>query len=347
MPTLAPDRLTEMVRALLAACGTPDGEARTVARHSVDANLAGHDSHGVIQIPIYIDRIEKGHIVPGAPFDIVEESPTTTVVDGHWGFGYVVTERAMRLTMEKAERRNVAACTIFRQSHVGRLGAYPAMAAEAGFIAMMTADSGRAPKQVAPFGGAEPRLGTNPIAMAAPSDMGMPVLIDMATSSVAAGKIKLAQARGGSIPEGWIVGPDGRPSTDPNDFGKGAVLLPLGGGEGHKGYGLSAMVEILSGLLTGLGFGVEPTGRHNDGCFVALFKVSAFRDPDLFRREVGEFVRYLKDTRRAEGFGEILFPGELEARTAEIRRTSGIAVEDATWSQLQALGRKYGVDVAV
>ena len=346
MPTIATARLTEMVRALLAACGTPDEEARIVARHSVDANLAGHDSHGVIQIPVYIDRVEKGHIVPGAPFDIVEESPTTTVVDGHWGFGYVITERAMRLTMEKAERRNLAACTIFRQSHVGRLGAYPAMAAKEGFIAVMTADSGRAPKQVAPFGGAEPRLGTNPIAMAAPSDTEVPVLIDMATSSVAAGKIKLAQARGSSIPEGWIVGPDGRPSTDPNDFGKGAVLLPLGGSEGHKGYGLSAMVEILSGLLTGLGFGVEPTGRHNDGCFIALFKVSAFRDPDVFRREVGEFVRYLKDTRRAEGIDEILFPGEIEARTAEARRGSGIAVDDTTWAQLQALGRKYGVEIA-
>jgi len=345
MPRIAAGKLEDVIRRLLAACGASADEAEVVARHVVDANLCGHDSHGAIQIPTYIERIEKGHIVPGAPFEIVRESPTTTVVDGHWGFGYAVTERALKLTMEKAERRNVAACTIFRQSHVGRLGAYPAMAAKAGFIAMMTADSGRSPKAVAPFGGVEPRLGTNPIAMAAPSARSEPVLIDMATSSVAAGKIKLAQARGKAIPEGWIVRPDGRASTDPNDFDNGAVLLPLGGSEGHKGYGLSAMVEILSGLLTGLGFGVEPTGRHNDGCFLALFKAAAFRDPEEFGREVDEFVDYLKDTRAAEGFGEVLAPGEIERRTAEARRADGIDIEDATWDRFRALGAQYGVAV--
>ena len=345
MPRIAASRLEEVIRRLLMACGAPEDEAGIVARHSVDANLAGHDSHGAIQIPIYIERVEKGHIVPGAPFEILRESPTTLVVDGHWGFGYAVAERALKLAMEKAEAQNVAACTIFRQSHVGRLGAYPTMAAKAGFIAMMTADSGRSPKVVAPFGGAEARLGTNPIAMAVPSARGEPVLIDMATSSVAAGKIKLAQARGKAIPEGWILRADGRPTTDPDDFGKGAVLLPLGGSEGHKGYGLSAMVEILSGLLTGLGFGIEPTGRHNDGCFLALFKVAAFREPDEFGREVDEFVDYLKDTRAAAGFEEVLAPGEIERRTAEARQAAGIDIEDATWAQFRALGEKYSVAV--
>ena len=345
MPIIAAETLEDTIRRLLAACGTPADEAETVARHVVDANLCGHDSHGAIQIPIYIDRVEKGHIVPGAPFEIVRESPTTTVVDGHWGFGYAIAERALKLTMEKAEAQNVAACTIFRQSHVGRLGAYPTMAAKAGFIAMMTADSGRSAKSVAPFGGAEARLGTNPIAMAVPSARGEPVLIDMATSAVAAGKIKLAQARGKPIPEGWIVRADGGASTDPNDFGNGAVLLPLGGSEGHKGYGLSAMVEILSGLLTGLGFGVEPTGRHNDGCFLALFKAAAFRDPGEFGREVDEFVDYLKGTRVAAGFEEVLAPGEIERRNAEPRRANGIDIEDATWNQFRALGEKYGVAV--
>ncbi len=345
MPMIAAVTLEETIRRLLAACGAPPGEADIVARHVVDANLCGHDSHGAIQIPIYIERIEKGHIVPGAPFEIVQESPATTVVDGHWGFGYAVAERALKLTMEKAEAQNVAACTIFRQSHVGRLGAYPAMAAQAGFIAMMTADSGRAPKAVAPFGGAEPRLGTNPIAMAVPSARGEPLLLDMATSSVAAGKIKLAQARGKAIPQGWILRSDGRASTDPGDFDKGAMLLPLGGSEGYKGYGLSAMVEILSGLLTGLGFGIEPTGRHNDGCFLALFKVAAFRDPEEFGREVDEFADYLKDTRTAEGFEEVLVPGEIERRTAGARRATGINIEDATWEKFRALGQKYGVAV--
>ncbi|MEQ9121700.1 MAG: Ldh family oxidoreductase, partial [Alphaproteobacteria bacterium] len=161
MPRVASERLRAIAADLLEASGAPRDEAETVARHCIEANLAGHDSHGIIQIPTYCDRIEKGHIVPGAKFEIVQESPTTTVVDAHWGFGYVQTERAVKMTIEKAKTQNVAACTIFRQGHVGRVAAYPLMAAEAGMIGLMTADSGRAPKQVAPFGGREARLGTN------------------------------------------------------------------------------------------------------------------------------------------------------------------------------------------
>src|SRR6185437_13670815 len=151
------------------------------------------------------ERIKVGHIVPGAPWVIVKESPTTTVVDGHWGFGYTVNERAMRLTIEKAEKSNVAAATVFRQGHIGRLAGYTLMAAEAGMIGLITADSGRSPKGVAPFGGREARLGTNPISIAVPSDLEGPLFLDMATSAVAAGKVALAAARGEAVPTGWII----------------------------------------------------------------------------------------------------------------------------------------------
>lgn len=343
MPTVSADRLQTLVRDLLVGAGASEVEASTVARLSVAANLAGHDSHGVIQIPTYIDRIDQGHIVPGAPFEIVEESDTTTVVDGHWGFGYVVSERAMRITIEKAAKAGVAAATVRRQSHVGRLSAYPTMAAEAGLIALMTADSGRTAKHVAPFGGREARLGTNPIAVAIPSNLDGPFCIDMATSSVAAGKIRLAQARGVPIPEGWILDGEGQPTTDPDDYDRGGVLLPVGGREGYKGYGLSAVVEILSALLTGLGFGVNPAGPHNDGCFMACFKVDAFRDLATFRREVAEFAGYLKDTPAAAGADEVLYPGEIEHRSAQQRARDGIAVETGTWEKLEALARRFGV----
>ena len=142
MPKIAADRLEEIGRALFVAAGTPEDEAALVMRHIVGANLVGHDSHGVIQIPTYIDRIKAGHIVPGAPWVIVKESPTTTVVDGNWGFGYVANERAMRLTIEKAEKSNVAAATVFRQGHIGRLSSYTQMAARAGMIGLITADFG-------------------------------------------------------------------------------------------------------------------------------------------------------------------------------------------------------------
>jgi uncharacterized oxidoreductase len=346
MPRLPGDRLLRIAEDLLVAAGTPREEAEIVARHSIDANLAGHDSHGIIQIPTYIDRIKVGHIVPGAPWTIVQESPTTTVIDGHWGFGYVVTERAMRLTIEKARTSNVAAATVFRQGHIGRLASYTLMAAEADMIGLITADSGRSPKQVAPFGGRAARLGTNPLSIAVPSDLDGPLFVDMATSAVAAGKIQLAVARGDALPVGWILDRDGKPSTDPADLRRGGALLPLGVTEGYKGTGLSVIVEILCGLLTGLGFGIDPQGRHNDGCFLACFNVSAFRDLADFKREVAEFARYLKDTPPAEGSPGVLYPGEPEYLREQDRRSNGIDVEDATWQKLESLAAEYGIDLA-
>jgi uncharacterized oxidoreductase len=338
------DHLRRIGGALLQAAGVPLAEAEIVARHCVSANLVGHDSHGIIQIPTYIDRIKAGHIVPGAPWEIIQESSTTTVIDGHWGFGYVVNERAMRHTIEKAKTANVAAATVFRQGHIGRLASYPLMAAEQGMIGLIAADSGRSPKSVAPFGGREARLGTNPLAIAVPCDLDGPLFIDMATSAVAVGKVKLAQARGKSIPKGWVVDQHGGLTTDPQQLFQGGALLPLGGpSEGYKGYGLAVMVEILCGLLTGLGFGVEPTGRHNDGCFMAVFKVDAFRPLQQFKQEVAELARYLKATPPSEGSSGVLYPGEIEHRTEGERSRSGIEIEPATWKKLQALAESHGI----
>jgi len=343
MPKIKADRLTTIGSTLLRAAGASQEEADAVAVGCVNANLAGHDSHGIIAIPTYIDRIRVGHIVPGAKWTILQESPATTVIDGHWGFGFYVNRSAMQLTIEKAKKTNVAAVTVFRQSHVGRLAAYPLMAIKEGMIGLATADSGRSAKVVAPFGGREARLGTNPISIAVPSDLDAPLYLDMATSAVAAGKVALAAARGQQIPTGWVVDSDGKQTTDPTRLRQGGALLPLGATEGYKGSGLAAMVEILCGLLTGLGFGVEPTGRHNDGCFMAVFKVEAFRPLAEFKKEVAEFARYLKATPPAEGSPGVFYPGEVEYLREQERRVSGIDVEDATWSKLRALANEYGL----
>jgi LDH2 family malate/lactate/ureidoglycolate dehydrogenase len=343
MPIVQADRLTRIGATLLAAAGASAEEARAVASGCVNANLAGHDSHGVIAIPTYIDRIAAGHIVPGAKWTIVKESPTTTVINGHWGFGFHVNAKAMELTIEKARTANVAACTVFRQSHVGRLATYPLMAMRQGMIGIAAADSGRSPKHVAPFGGREARLGTNPISIAVPSDLEAPFYLDMATSAVAAGKIALAVARNEKIPTGWIIDSEGRHTTDPKEYRKGGALLPLGGSEGYKGSGLAAMVEVLCGLLTGLGFGVEPTGRHNDGCFMAVFNVAAFRPLRDFKKEVAEFARYLKSTPPSEGSSGVFYPGEVEHLREQTRRKDGIEIENATWDKLRALASGYGI----
>src|SRR5437660_2177387 len=218
MPIVKADRLTYIGAALLKAAGASDEEAHAVAVGGVNANLAGHDSHGIIAIPAYIDRVKAGHIVPGAKWTIVQESPTTTVIDGHWGFGFYVNSKAMELTIAKARTANVAACTVFRQSHVGRLAAYPLMAMREGMIAIATADSGRSPKHVAPFGGREARLGTNPTSIAVRPDLDAPFYLEMARSAVATSKIALSVARCEPIPEGWSIDAEGPHTTDPKQY---------------------------------------------------------------------------------------------------------------------------------
>ena len=344
MPKVAANHLERIAHRLLVAAGASEPEAETVSRHLIAANLAGHDSHGIIHIPGYIAAIQRGDLQPGAPVEILQESPTTTVVDGNWGFGFTVSEQAMTRTIEKARVQNVAAATVVRQGHVGRLTDYPLMAAEAGMIALMTADSGRGPKSVAPFGGREPRLGTNPICIAVPSNLDGPFYIDIATSAVAGGKLAVAIERGESIPTGWVIDSEGRAVTDPAAFRKGGAMLPLGGSVGHKGYGLSAIVEIFSGLLTGLGFGIEPTGRHNDGCFMAVFQVEAFRPLAAFKQEVTEFAQYLTATPPAEGVERVYYPGELERLRTQQGRVDGIYVEEGTWLRLAALAAEFEIE---
>ncbi len=345
MPNIVHALLGEMVAGILQGNGVSAEEAAIVRDHMIGANLVGHDSHGVILLPTYIRRIKQGHIVPGAPFEIMAESPTTARINGHWGFGQVVSTRAMELAIQKARTLNVAAVTVFQQSHVGRLADYPLMAARAGMIGLMCCDSGRTDKSVAPYGGRTRRLGTNPLSIALPSDLEGPIFLDMATSAVAAGKIAVARNRKQTVPLGWLIDKEGNPTTDPQAFYGGGAILPLGGDQAYKGYGLSFMVETLSALLTGLGYGFDPAGPHNDGAFMAVFNVEAFYPLDTFKKELAGFVAYLKESPPAAGFQEVLYPGEIEYRTEQQRRHSGIPIEEETWRQLVSLAEQAGVSI--
>src|SRR5712691_10881456 len=332
MPSVGAEDLTAFAIVAYEAAGTPPEHARIVATHQVGANLVGHDSHGVVLLPTYIDRIGRGHIVPAARPEILDESPTTLAVNGRWGFGPVISEWTMERLVAKARETRIAAGTIREQSHVGRLADYPLMAARAGFISLMMADSGQTAKAVAPFGGRAARLGTNPICIAFP------------TSAVAAGKLNLARAQGKPIPLGWLLDREGKPTTNPNAQLEGGVMLPLGGPEGHKGYGLSFAVETLAAVLPGLGFGVDPKGRHNDGTFMLVVDPAAFSPTD-FPVQVEAFVRYLKETPPAEGFDEVFYPGEIEYRTEQRRRRAGIPIEDTTWRRLGETAARYGISL--
>ena len=241
--------------------------------------------------PTYIDRIEAGHILPGAKWTIVQKSPTTTVIDGHWGFGFHVNAKAMALTIEKAKTANVAACTVFHPEPCRAARRLSDDGHAHGDHDIAAANFGRSPKHVAPFGGRrgtarhQPDLDRGAVrsrsaVLSRYGDLGGRGRQDRAVDARAASQ----------IPQGWIIDAEGRHTTDPTQYRKGGALLPLGGTEGYKGSGL-AMVEVLCGLLTGLGFGVEPTSRRNDGCFMAVFNVAAFRPLKDFEKEVGEFAR--------------------------------------------------------
>jgi uncharacterized oxidoreductase len=336
VPVIAADQLHATLVTIYIREGVPPKEAQVVADHQVRANLAGHDAHGAIRTSDYVAQLRNGEVQAGAPTAIVSETATTAVVDGNWNFGFIATNRGLDVALDKARTAGVAAITIRRQGHVGRLSDYASRAAENGFIAMVTADSGNGPKAVAPYGGRARRLGTNPLAIAVPSDIG-PVVTDMATTTVAAGKLRLARIEGRPIPRGWIVDRDGLPSTNPDDYFNGGALLPLGGDQGHKGYGLSFMVEVLSGLLTGIGFAENPDGIHNDGVFLMAVAVDRFRPLAQFTADVAAFVDYVKSSPLAAGFSEILYPGELERRTDALRRKEGVPIDDATWTTLREL----------
>ena len=347
MPIFTAEYLYKAAYNIYRAKGSSEEEAATVATHQVKANLVGHDSHGVILISEYVERINRGHIVPGAELVVEKEAPCTAVINGNWGFGFVVTEQAMRMAIDKAKTHGVAAITVHYQSHIGRLGDYSTMALQEGMIGLITADSGAGPKAVVPFGGTGRRLGTNPICIGMPSDLEGPVLMDMATSAVAAGKIGLARNRGESVPPGWIIDKDGMPTTDPNDYFGGGAILPVGADQGHKGYALSFMVEVFSWLLTGLGFGIDPQAKHNDGCFISVFNVEHFRPLNQFKREVAEFVQFIKSSPPAAGFSEVLYPGEIEHKTEQRRRQDGIFVEDETWNRISGLIDELKIQDAV
>ena len=226
---------------------------------------------------------------------VENETPSTAVVDGNWGFGFVVTERAMRMAIEKAKIHGVAAITIRQQSHIGRLGDYPAMAIQEDMIGLITADSGAGPKSVAPFGGSDRRLGTNPICIGVPSDLEAPVVIDMATSAVAAGKIALARGRAEHVPPGWLGRQRWSAHHRPRRLLRRRVYPARGRRPGPQGLRPLFHGGSFVGAAHRPGFRpLDPYARHNDGCFISVYNVEHFRPLKQFKRDVAGFAGFIK-----------------------------------------------------
>lgn len=340
MPTFSTEELKKTSLKIFKSAGVSDDEAQTVTSFLVRSNLVGHDSHGMIRIPQYIALIKNGMIKPGVEIEIVRETPSTAVIDGKWGFGQVVASRAMEVAIEKAKKTSISAVGTSHCNHVGRLSDYAMMAAEQDMIGMMTVNNHGAGLCAAPFGGYERRLSTNPICFAIPTG-DEPVVLDITSSVVAEGKLRVKRNRGEKVPEGWIVDGYGNPSTDPADFYKKPIgaLLPLGGTLGHKGFGLSMVIDILSGSLSHAGCSRRDADRIGNGLFMQVINISSFIPIEEFHSQVNELIEFVKSSKLAAGFDEILIPGEPEMRVKQERSENGIFVDDETWRQIEQAGQ--------
>ena len=337
--------LTDLSQKVFEAVGCPPDIAKRVTASLVDANLCGHDSHGVIRIPTYVEAVREGHVVADARPSVLRQTGVTALVDGHWTFGQVSAAFATQVAIEKAKGAGVSMVGIVRCNHIGRLGEYATMASDAGVALIVTAGGfgGRGVSAV-PFGGSKPLFGTNPLAVGIPAGVQPDVLVDFATTAVAAGKIDVARAKKVPLPPGSIVDREGRPTTDPEDYYRGGALLPFGG---HKGYALSVMVEFLGRVMTGADSFAEGSrggpvyGRS--GTLMLAMDPSVFVDAEQYAAAADETLARLKTVPPAPGTAGVMIPGEPEARSREERLVNGIPLAEETWERILATARGLGI----
>jgi LDH2 family malate/lactate/ureidoglycolate dehydrogenase len=346
MPRVQTEALIQFGQALLQSLGGPIEEASLVSRLLVDANLSGHDSHGVIQIPGYLEAYSDGLIAPGVSFTHERETPTTALIDGHWGFGHRLAYEAMQLAIAKARECGISAVGAYHCYHVGHLGAHALLAAEAGMVGIIAVNDGGGGQRVVPHGGIAGRLSTNPLAAGLPTGTAEPFVLDISTSVVAEGQIRLKRLQGEPMPLGWMIDVLGRVTTDPEDFFRmSGNLLPLGGAMAYKGYGLALAVEILAGILGRAGHSRAEIPPYNNGLFAIVIDIGRFLPLEEFTAAVSNLVAYIKSCPRDSGVDEIVYPGERAAQTRLYRRRHGIDIDPGTWRRLQTIAQGRGIQV--
>jgi LDH2 family malate/lactate/ureidoglycolate dehydrogenase len=339
MPTLTKEALHKVTAAIFRAVGAPDDLALQVSDVLTDNHLAGHDSHGILRIPEYVRSVRLGEIIPTARPRVLKENSTTALVSGNWAFGQVTGLFAADLATEKARRERVAVVSVVQANHTGRLAAFSDRAARRDVAMFMTIGTVAGP-MAAPYGGAAPVLGTNPLSFSIPNRPGPPITLDIATSAIAAGKIKAAKAKHEQLPPDAILDKHGRPSTDPQAYFDGGFLLPFGG---HKGYGLAVIAELLSGPLAGAD--AYPGLASRSGIFIFAVDVSAFRPLAEYEKAMARTLSRIKAVPPAPGFEEVLVPGEPEARCRAKREAEGIPIPEDTWQAVANTGAELGVNV--
>jgi LDH2 family malate/lactate/ureidoglycolate dehydrogenase len=341
---ITPERLRAVTSQVLLAAGAPAASAERVSASLIENHLVGHDSHGVLRISQYTSEIASGILNPNGEIQLVKSSATTALLDGGRNFGQIVARAAMQMAIDKAREHDLGLVAIRHCGHTGRLGEYAVQAAEAGMMGLVFSTGSAPGGIVAPFGATSRAINTNPISWAVPTGQ-LPILfLDMATSVVAQGKIVTAIDKGVEIPEGWLLTADGKPTTDPREQRAGGVILPFGA---HKGSGLSIMIEIVAGGLTGTGPAILPGYTHDYSTIVAALNIAAFQPLDEFRAMVDAYILALKQARKAPGVTEILVPGELEWHTREERLRDGISLPEATWERIVSAGAKLGVQITL
>jgi LDH2 family malate/lactate/ureidoglycolate dehydrogenase len=338
MPEVPVPSLHRLACNLIAATGAPEETARIVADSLINANLAGHDSHGVLRLTGYLNGVRQGHVRPEAAPELIAQSGATAIVDGAHGWGQPAMWLATHAAIDRAREHGLGAAVVRNSYHIGRVAPYVEAIAESGMIGLAMAIAAPA---VAPFGGRGRVVGRIPFAWAVPRAEGkLPVSLDVATAGIAEGKLRVARSRGLTVPSGNIVDRNGRASIDPADFYDGGALLPFGA---HKGSGFSLLAQFIGRGLAGM----DPTPfsgpRGVNGPFVLAMDIGRFSDLDHFRGEVEAQCDAVTDCPPAEGCDAVLLPGEPEIAMRAARERDGVPIPDSTWAELQSLAAEWGV----
>jgi LDH2 family malate/lactate/ureidoglycolate dehydrogenase len=345
------DLLGKQLRAIFLAWGMPEEHVEATVEIMLEADLCGIDSHGVAMLPLYAQFRSAGRIVMKPAVEVLRDRPSTALIDGGGGLGHYPSKRAMLLAIEKAKSSDVGIVAVRNSNHYGAAGVYARMAADAGLIGIST--TAVHTPSVVPLHGADATFGTNPIAFAAPAKRNPPFLLDIATSTAAVGKLKLAQLAGKPIPEGWAVDADGRPVGNPEEGLRHRRLVPLGVTRelgGHKGYGLAMMVEILSTTLPGATYALlraprEPqTAPPDVGHFFMAINPAAFRKDGEFERDLDDMIDALRATRPVDPVRPVLVAGDPEHVAREHRKREGIPVPPVLLDQVKSIAEDAETD---